>query len=518
MPANAQRSPMSGLAVGSTIITLLMVALLGGSSEVLGQEADILSVSDPVEVNPYLTTRTLIFESGSRLEAASIASPPEPPRGYELERELDALSASDVRALSASAEAVEVLSVPAFDWVFGCSSVSGAMIAGYHDRNGYPNIYTGPTNDGVTPLDNSMWGTWSDGDSIYPNIPLAASHAGVDGRASRGSLDDYWNEYGSTASDPYLTQGWTQHAWGDAVGDYMKTSQSAYGNSDGATTFYSWSGASALPLTCGDMETHGISSRDGTYGRKLFYEARGYTVTDCYNKKTDNVVSGGFSFEDFKAEIDAGQPVMLNLEGHTIVGVGYDDVSDLIYIHDTWDHRTHTMPWGGSYVGMKLLSVSIVDLEPSPDLDDYTVSASAGTGGSITPVSQTAAHGSTVTLTVKPNSGYSIASVGGCFEGSLDGSVYTTGLIVGDCTVIATFSPSYKLTVAKTGSGTVAGPGIDCGSDCTESFARGSKVTLTATPANGYRFARWGGVCSGTGVCVIEMTAARRVSATFRRK
>ena len=63
----------------------------------------------------------------------------------------------------------------------------------------------------------------------------------------------------------------------------------------------------------------------------------------------------------FKAEIDAGRPVMLNLEGHTIVGIGYNDPST-VYLHDTWDYATHTMTWGGSYAGMSLLSVSIVNL------------------------------------------------------------------------------------------------------------------------------------------------------------
>ncbi len=90
---------------------------------------------------------------------------------------------------------------------------------------------------------------------------------------------------------------------------------------------------------------------DGTLGRKLFYEARGYTVTDCYNQKTDNMITGGFSFAQFKAEIDAGRPVMLNLEGHTIVGVGYDDSSNTVYIHDTWDYMQSHHDLGGQLFG-----------------------------------------------------------------------------------------------------------------------------------------------------------------------
>jgi hypothetical protein len=314
----------------------------------------------------YFTSRTITTSGGASLDEYIINGPPAPPPGYELERAAVALPKSDQ-----AAGVVTLAEVPAFNWVFGCSSVSGAMIAGYYDRTGYPNIYTGPTNGGVMPLDNSSWPTWSDGYQTYPNLPLAASHQGVDGRATRGSIDDYWVQYGSGAPDPYITNGWTEHTWGDAIGDYMKTSQSAYGNTDGSTIFYTWS---SLPdqLTCSDMVTYGVDTYDGTYGRKLFYEARGYTVTDCYNQKTDNN-GGGFTFANYKAEIDAGRPVMLNLAGHTIVGVGYDDSTNTVYIHDTWDYSTHTMTWGGSYSGMQLLSVSIVNLTPAPPPKPPTV-------------------------------------------------------------------------------------------------------------------------------------------------
>ena len=162
----------------------------------------------------------------------------------------------------------------------------------------------------------------------------------------------------------------------------MKTSQSAYDNDDGATSFYSLNSAS--PLTCSAMVSYGIHNEDGTYGRKLFYEARGYTVTDCYTQKTDNVISGGFSFAQYKAEIDAGRPVMLNLQGHSIVGVGYADSSNTVYIHDTWDNSDHTMTWGGSYSGMALWGVSIVNLwePPQPSLLEGSIGTELVINGS----------------------------------------------------------------------------------------------------------------------------------------
>jgi len=75
----------------------------------------------------------------------------------------------------------------------------------------------------------------------------------------------------------------------------------------------------------------------------------------------------------------------------------------------------------------------------------------------------------------------------------------------------------YSLVVTKagTGSGTVAGGTINCGTTCTASLASGTSVTLTATPATGSTFDGWSGACTGTGACTVSMTAARTVTATF---
>ena len=337
---------------GVVLAGMMLFLCLGvsGSPAAHAQEAQT-----PEPNTEYFTVITTTLDDGRSIDEYIINGPPTPPAGYEDERAAVDLPEPNQQTT------IHSLTVPAFNWVFGCSSVSGAMIAGYYDRNGFPNMYTGPTDGGVMPLDNSSWPTWSDGYKTYPNLPLAASHQGVDGRTTRGSIDDYWVQYGSSADDPYITGDWAQHTWSDAIGDYMKTSQSAFSNTDGSTAFYNWTSL-ATPLTCADMVTGGVSARDGTYGRKLFYEARGYTVTDCYNQKTDNN-GGGFTLALYKAEIDAGRPVMLNLAGHTVVGVGYDDSSSTIYIHDTWDYDTHSMTWGGSYSGMELQSVSIVNIQ-----------------------------------------------------------------------------------------------------------------------------------------------------------
>ena len=83
--------------------------------------------------------------------------------------------------------------------------------------------------------------------------------------------------------------------------------------------------------------------------------------------------------------------------------------------------------------------------------------------------------------------------------------------------VTATFNAvpvNYTLSVSKSGSGTVSGTGISCGTTCSASYASGTNVTLTATPAAGYTFGGWGGACAGS-TCTVSMTKAQSVSATF---
>jgi hypothetical protein len=79
---------------------------------------------------------------------------------------------------------------------------------------------------------------------------------------------------------------------------------------------------------------------------------------------------------------------------------------------------------------------------------------------------------------------------------------------------------SFFLTVSKAGSGTglvTSSPaGIHCGSTCENPFANGSVVTLTASADPGSVFAGWSGSgCTGTGTCVLTMSQARSVTATF---
>ncbi len=304
----------------------------------------LLGVSGVQAADIHNTVRTFLLPDGRFVDVVIV--PGHPP---------EQLQASVTLPRAPLVPGTNILSdVPAFDWCYGCSATSAAMMAGYYDRTGFPNSYAGPANGGVCPLDNSTWGS---GES-----PLAATHQGYDGLLSRGFVDDYWISYGSSADDPYITNGWVEHSWSDCTGDFMMTSQSAFGNTDGSTTFYYYT--SGAPYS-GDG-----SNSDGGYGLRHFFESRGYTVAGEFNQYIEGYGgnSQGFSFLQFVQEIDSGRPVLIQLDGHTVLGFGYDFPSSTIYIHDTWDHLDHSMTWGGSYGGMDHIGVTVIQLEPNPEL------------------------------------------------------------------------------------------------------------------------------------------------------
>lgn len=344
------------------LICLTSLGSLSGSVFAQTEKQEVV-YSEIQEFSPYYSEQQITFSNGREVTRSIINGPSEPLVEYQEEREASMITNVPMGTIA---------DFPSYRWVYGCSAVSAAMIAAYYDRGDYPNLYTGPTDDGVMPLTDTIWPVWYDSnEDEYPSNPLIASRNEFDGRTSLGSIDDYWVKFEHAGPDPYVTGGWVEHQWNDAIGDFMKTSQAAYRNWDGATSFTNWT-SDPDPLTCADMVIYGYAEKDGTYGRKLFYEARGYTVTDCYNQKTDNN-AGGYTFAKFKSEIDAGHPVLLNLAGHSIVGYGYSDSDNTVYFRDAWDSNpgnVYSMPWGGSYVGLELQSVSIVRLAPAPVLSE----------------------------------------------------------------------------------------------------------------------------------------------------
>ena len=144
------------------------------------------------------------------------------------------------------------------------------------------------------------------------------------------------------------------------------------------------------------------------------------------------------------------------------------------------------------------------------------------TGGNC---SRSYTQGTVVTLTATPADGSTFTGwTGACTgTGTCEVTMNTARAVT------ASFGTSSTLTVAGAGagSGSVASaagpsPAIACAISagtasgaCSGVYAAPTQVTLTANADAGLTFTGWSGACTGTGSCLVTMSAARQVTAAF---
>lgn len=143
----------------------------------------------------------------------------------------------------------------------------------------------------------------------------------------------------------------------------------------------------------------------------------------------------------------------------------------------------------------------------------YNLTATAGTGGTISPSSLQVTHGQAASFTLTPDTDYIIAQVSGC-GGSLTGNSYQISAVNAACAVTATFSKNMiNLT-------TTAGPGGSI-SPTSDRVVSGGSRQLTVTPNAGYEITSVTG-CNGvlteniyrTGVLTQDCTVTARFNLT----
>lgn len=249
------------------------------------------------------------------------------------------------------AQPVILSDVPDYEWWYGCSPTAAGMLIGYYDIHGYQGLRY----DNLVPGGEAELSTFpsTEGEWEYNAQYAIASPEHVNDFYIKGN-----GESGDDALPPY-------HEF-NCLADFMGTSQDSAGNPNGATTFYFSQDGS--PLYVADIYRLDLQNSSGLYGIWEYIDYRGYGTHDpandytMFNQYVDTYVSGGFSFADFVSEIDSGRPVIIHLDGHSMLGYGYDTEEKLIYVHDTWDPGPHTMRWGGTYGGMELMGVTCVHL------------------------------------------------------------------------------------------------------------------------------------------------------------
>ena len=173
--------------------------------------------------------------------------------------------------------------------------------------------------------------------------------------------------------------------------------------------------------------------------------------------------------------------------------------------------KTVTITGAGNGAGLILVT---------PSNATCTTSAGQLSGFCTVPV----AHGSTITLTPTPAVGSGFTGWSGACQGTAPCSLImdqhrtvtaTFTILEHDLTVDAAGSGSGTITSAPAGISCTAAAGAESGT-CSAPFDHPTQVTLTAMPNSATSaFTGWSGACQGAGACVVSMTEARSVTATF---
>jgi uncharacterized repeat protein (TIGR02543 family) len=155
---------------------------------------------------------------------------------------------------------------------------------------------------------------------------------------------------------------------------------------------------------------------------------------------------------------------------------------------------------------------------PPPSSHILRTSVGAAGGGSVSP--NTGAGGTAypagtlVTITATPSEGYDFSNWSGDASSSMNPVTVTMN---SDKTVTANFKPKPVLYTLRTSVSPTEGGSVDPGTGPVgKVYSAGTSVTITATPATGYRFTGWSGDSSGsTNPITVTMNSSKTITANF---
>ena len=241
--------------------------------------------------NPHQLKGTDIsIQTDSFPEDAQSTTGPIPPKVLDQGIQPTSLSASTT------------LSVPAYIWYRGCGPTAAGMVLGYWDGNGFPNLVAGNAITQTSAVDDMISSTGNYNDYCLP-------------------LDNA-NDHPTPLPDKSEPPIGDEHI-NNSIADFMLTSQSYWGN------YFGWTWYSHVDDALEHYVEHAAPE---------------------YTGQAENLTFGGFPWEDYKAEIDAGRPVvfLVDTDGnggtdHFVTGIGYDDNDGTPQYGclNTWDKSIH---------------------------------------------------------------------------------------------------------------------------------------------------------------------------------
>ena len=253
------------------------------------------------------------------------------------------------------------------------------------------------------------------------------------------------------------------------------------------------------------------------------------TITDALS------VTAEFALKEFTLEVQTDGPgkVTSNPAGINCGSTCTHDyeIGKRITLTAAPDANAKFVGWGGACSGSQnTCEVTITDaLSVTAEfaLKEFTLEVQTDGPGKVTSnpaginCGSTCAHdyeiGAQITLAAAPDANAKFVGWGGACSGSQN----TCKVIITDAlSVTAEFAlKGFTLEVQTDGPGKVTSnpAGIDCGTQCSHTYAAGAKVTLSAQPSDGGDFDSWAGDCSGDKpVCTVIMSGNKAATAKFR--
>jgi hypothetical protein len=244
---------------------------------------------------------------------------------------------------------------------------------------------------------------------------------------------------------------------------------------------------------------------NANFSQAFTYSANsGYTIDSVLVDGSSVPITGSYTFNNVQANhtisvtsvvnptitASAGTNGVISPSGS--VSVDYDGNQDFTITPDTGYYIASIMIDGGpvTVTSPSGQTVGFTNVEANHTLtatfavDTFTVTASAGVGGSINPTGSVSVnYGGSQTFTVTPNAGYHIASITAngapVTVTSPSGQTYQFSAVSADSSLTATFAiNTYTITVTQTANGIIA-PG-------TSTVNYGATSSFSITPATGY--------------------------------
>jgi len=143
--------------------------------------------------------------------------------------------------------------------------------------------------------------------------------------------------------------------------------------------------------------------------------------------------------------------------------------------------------------------------EPEPVVSQFTLTVTAGEGGTVSTEGGTYDEGTEVTITATPAEGYEFVGWEG--SSSTDNSLNITVNSNESLNAVFELIPLYTLTVLSSEGGTVSTAGGE--------YTEGTEIEIFATPNEGFSFTGWEGIEDTSSSVIVSVSSNATITALF---